>query len=50
MMSDRLLVRLIDEMHAATVFIMEHGKLELGTPQSARLIKTIKAATEISDG
>jgi hypothetical protein len=30
-----------NEVFAATVFIMEHGRIEIGTPQSARLIKAM---------
>ena len=36
------MLKLADEMHAASAYICEHGKIEIGTPQSRRLIETVQ--------
>ena len=36
------MLKLADEMHAATVYIVEHGAIKIGTPQSRRLIETVQ--------
>ena len=36
------MLKLADEMHAASAYICDHGKIEIGTPQSRRLIETVQ--------
>ena len=42
MMLTEYMMKLADEMHAASAYICEHGKIEIGTPQSRRLIETVQ--------
>ena len=36
------MLKLADEMHAASAYICEHGKIEIDTPQSRRLIDIVQ--------
>lgn len=39
-----------DEVFAATAYLMEFGRLELGTPQSKRLIEASRRLGVLADG
>jgi hypothetical protein len=41
-----LIIHLTNELHAATAYIVEHGKIEIGTPQSRRMIEAVQAAKQ----
>jgi hypothetical protein len=41
------MLKLADEMHAASAYICEHGKIEIGTPQSRRLIETVQMGRQL---
>lgn len=41
------MMKLADEMHAASAYICEHGEIKIGTPQSRRLIETVQMGRQL---
>ena len=41
------MLKLADEMHAASAYICEHGAIKIGTPQSRRLIETVQLGRQL---